>query len=367
MKKKPFFSIVIPTYNRAHKLHFALHCLSRQSFRDFEVIVSDNCSTDNTKEVIESIKDKRIRYVKNPKPTVYAKNLQNAIDRAQGSYLFLHSDDDLLPDKNALRQIARAVKKSKAGFIRVNYVCIAPDRSSLFYFNPNQKYEGDVRLDASETPKHMLEFMVNADHYFITGLIFKHSFPKRVRLILSEHAPWIDMLLYALTKFGGSFIKEPYVAASWSTWRNKLDGQHPVYSLAHGRLEAEEYFQVIRRYVPLDVYARYVHEQCMQIYVRIFPIIKILIGNAAFLRLVRRVTYIDPSMTYSLRFWFYAVCSILFPSFALVSLRNAFRWMFMRVSAIPQSDAKLGQYRKTEMEFIKSARLKLDAYPHYFL
>ena len=93
MTKKPFFSIVIPTYNRAEKLQFALHCLLKQTFKDFEVIVSDNWSTDNTKDVVMHSGDKRIKYTRNIKPTIYSLNLQNAINHAYGGYIFFHSDD----------------------------------------------------------------------------------------------------------------------------------------------------------------------------------------------------------------------------------------------------------------------------------
>ena len=90
---KPFFSVVIPTYNRAERLRQALDSVLTQSFTDFEVIVVDDGSTDNTEEVVTSISDQRLRYLKkkNEERSI-ARNF--GIEQAKGSYInFLDSDD----------------------------------------------------------------------------------------------------------------------------------------------------------------------------------------------------------------------------------------------------------------------------------
>ena len=49
-------TIGVPTYNRSKKLSVLFECLKKQEFNDFEIIVSDNCSTDNTKEICDIYK-----------------------------------------------------------------------------------------------------------------------------------------------------------------------------------------------------------------------------------------------------------------------------------------------------------------------
>jgi glycosyltransferase involved in cell wall biosynthesis len=91
----PFFSVIIPVYNRAYMLVNTLQSVKEQSFTDWECIVVDDGSTDNTKEIImhECSNDNRIRYV-------YQKNAERSAARnkgvsiATGKYIcFLDSDD----------------------------------------------------------------------------------------------------------------------------------------------------------------------------------------------------------------------------------------------------------------------------------
>jgi len=95
----PFFSIVIPAYNRAYILPETIGSIQEQSFENWEVIVVDDGSKDSTRELVESlsIEDKRIRYVyqSNAERSV-ARN--NGADHALGNYLmFLDSDDKYAP------------------------------------------------------------------------------------------------------------------------------------------------------------------------------------------------------------------------------------------------------------------------------
>ena len=92
-------SVVIPTYNRGHLIRKCIESVLAQTYKDIEVIVVDDGSTDNTKEVIKGISDNRVRYLyqKNQGACV-ARNL--GIESAKGEYIaFQDSDDEWLPDK----------------------------------------------------------------------------------------------------------------------------------------------------------------------------------------------------------------------------------------------------------------------------
>lgn len=100
--KNPFFSVIIPSYNRALFLKIAVSSVLTQTFDDYEIIVTDDGSTDNTQEIIKSIQkktDKNIRYFyRENKGPAAARNL--GISQAHGEYIsFLDSDDRFREDK----------------------------------------------------------------------------------------------------------------------------------------------------------------------------------------------------------------------------------------------------------------------------
>lgn len=89
----PYFTIVIPSYNRGHIVGRAIESVLNQSYSDFEIIVVDDGSTDNTKEVVSQYIDSRINYFFQENSGVsVARN--NGSKLAKGDYLvFLDSDD----------------------------------------------------------------------------------------------------------------------------------------------------------------------------------------------------------------------------------------------------------------------------------
>lgn len=92
------FSIVIPTYNRAGMIGTAIESVLSQTYANWELIVVDDGSTDNTKEIVESYQDKRIRYFwKENEERSIARNF--GIEKAKGTYIsFLDDDDYFLPE-----------------------------------------------------------------------------------------------------------------------------------------------------------------------------------------------------------------------------------------------------------------------------
>ena len=94
------FSIVIPTYNRAELLRRCLESVEAQTYKNWEAIVVDNFSEDNTEEVVKSFNDPRIIFVKNHNYGVIAVSRNKALDLAKGDWVaFLDSDDCWYPNK----------------------------------------------------------------------------------------------------------------------------------------------------------------------------------------------------------------------------------------------------------------------------
>lgn len=116
MSQESYFSIVIPTRNRAQLLSFALQSALAQDFDDYEIVVSDNCSLDNTAQVVKDLQTGRVRYVRVDRPLSMPDHWEFALDQANGQYVIFLSDDDALT-KDALRRVAGTIERHKTKLV----------------------------------------------------------------------------------------------------------------------------------------------------------------------------------------------------------------------------------------------------------
>ena len=109
---QPFFSICIPQHNRTSFLIEVCRSLDAQHFREFEVCISDDCSTDGrTSELLEYLQSSRLSFVyrRLPGNVRYDGNLRSAIELASGEFCFLLGNDDALAGHDTLDQVHRAL------------------------------------------------------------------------------------------------------------------------------------------------------------------------------------------------------------------------------------------------------------------
>ena len=113
-------SIIMPSYNTAQFLLQSVQSVVAQTYKDWELIIVDDCSTDNTDEVIASISDERIRYIKNEQNSGAAVSRNKALREARGRWIaFLDSDDLWHPEK--LEKQIRFMKANGYSFSYTNY------------------------------------------------------------------------------------------------------------------------------------------------------------------------------------------------------------------------------------------------------
>jgi glycosyltransferase involved in cell wall biosynthesis len=97
-RRAPRITIILPTYNRERYLPEAIESILGQTFRDFELIIVDDGSTDSTPALVDAIDDDRVRYFAQPHSGLSAA-LNAAMRHARGEYIArLDSDDLFLPD-----------------------------------------------------------------------------------------------------------------------------------------------------------------------------------------------------------------------------------------------------------------------------
>jgi glycosyltransferase involved in cell wall biosynthesis len=110
---KPFLSICVPQYNRTSFLLAACRSIAAQEFRDFELCISDDRSTDGrAAELIEYLRSSGIPFVweRQERNRRYDGNLRSALALARGEYCFLLGNDDALVGPSALATVASALR-----------------------------------------------------------------------------------------------------------------------------------------------------------------------------------------------------------------------------------------------------------------
>ncbi len=98
--KNELISVIIPTYNRGTTIARAIDSVLSQSYKNIELIIVDDCSTDNTKNIVDNYNDKRIRYFRLEKNSgaCFARNY--GVQKSEGKYVaFQDSDDEWHVDK----------------------------------------------------------------------------------------------------------------------------------------------------------------------------------------------------------------------------------------------------------------------------
>ena len=119
---KDLVSIIMPSYNTAKFISETIESVLAQTYPDWELIIVDDCSTDDTDAVVRPyLADDRIRYIKNEKNSGAAVSRNRALREAKGKWIaFLDSDDLWLPEKLE-KQIA-FMEKNNCRFSYTNYI-----------------------------------------------------------------------------------------------------------------------------------------------------------------------------------------------------------------------------------------------------
>ncbi len=113
-------SIIMPSYNTAKYIKNSIQSVINQTYTNWELIIVDDCSTDNTDEVVNDIIDDRIHYIKNEKNSGAAVSRNRALREAKGKWIaFLDSDDLWMPQK--LNEQIRFMKDNNYHFSYTNY------------------------------------------------------------------------------------------------------------------------------------------------------------------------------------------------------------------------------------------------------
>ena len=110
--KYPKVSVIMPVYNSQNYVGDAINSVLSQSYTDFEFLIVDDCSSDDSVSVIKKFDDKRIRFYQNDKNLGYIKSLNFLINECKGSFIVRHDNDDISSKDRILNQVDFLEKNS---------------------------------------------------------------------------------------------------------------------------------------------------------------------------------------------------------------------------------------------------------------
>lgn len=103
--KKDLITVIIPTYNRNKTIKKCIDSIINQTYRELEIIIVDDCSDDNTKEIVSKIKDKRVKYYCLKKNSGACKARNFGISKSKGMYIAFQDSDDIWKNDKIEKQI----------------------------------------------------------------------------------------------------------------------------------------------------------------------------------------------------------------------------------------------------------------------
>lgn len=314
------FSILMPAYNGASVIKDTLKSILSQSYSNFEIIVQDDASNDNTIEVVKSIGDNRIKIYKNEKNLGYSKNLNSLSAKAQSDIIYLMGQDDILAEE-ALMNTYKAFKISDdIGAVARPYYWFYKDYISIpvratKQLNPNGNEI--VKID-DDFQKIILVIDVAGQ---LSGLAIRRKF-----LDTPFHEDIFPCHVYP---FASVFKKHPVVfLRDYNLAVRITSSQCRSVSWIYNRSPLQSWVDFFHNVFPEKRFTQ-LKEYCIKNYVAKNYVGLVQIKNySTFKNLLREIWYLLKyrwQNIYSFQFWFFSVGCMLIPSFALISLVDRYK------------------------------------------
>lgn len=173
MNERPFFSIVIPVYNSEKFLNDCIESVFSQSCKDYELILVDDESSDNSPAICDCWAEKHpsvVHVVHQKNEGVYIAK-RNGISHSKGSYVFVMDNDDLLVSTNTLEEIKEMIKQNNADLVIFN----ATDNLDTGHLVSNPPfYDGQI-FENDDLVKIYDCFLSTKDLHHIWMMVFKRN------------------------------------------------------------------------------------------------------------------------------------------------------------------------------------------------
>ena len=222
----PKVSVCIPVYNGSEYISDTIRSILSQTFDDFEIIVCDNCSTDNTGEIVRSFDDSRIRYICNEKNLGIVGNPNRAIDLSRGEYVHIIHHDDVMMPENLACKVRILDEHPHVGFVHSN-IKLFDQSGKIFADNIwCEDSRRDYIENGLEVFKRYLEYLPNGASIFIGSVLARKACYEKVGGFnpalphCQDSHMWMRMMLfYDVACIGTPLVKyRVHLTSASSSW-----------------------------------------------------------------------------------------------------------------------------------------------------
>ncbi len=210
MARAPKVSVIIPSYNGSAFIRESIESVLNQTFRDFELIICDDCSQDKTADIARSFQDSKIIFKKNKKNLGLFGNFNKSISHSRGKYICILGQDDLMLPENLEKKVRALESNDKAGFVYSYFYSI--DGSGK---NKGIRYGPYTEMPQETISKEKLirQFYINLSSIcFSTAVIKRECFEKAGNFDEDlKFAGDLDIILRILVNYDVECLEAPLV------------------------------------------------------------------------------------------------------------------------------------------------------------
>jgi glycosyltransferase involved in cell wall biosynthesis len=307
-------SILVPTYNGAEYIGETLRSILSQSFSDFEIIASDDASTDETEKVIKSFSDPRIKFFRNEKNLGYPGNLNEALKRAGGEIIYLMGQDDIL-GKGALHQTWESFQISEdIGAVTRPYFWFDEDILKPVRAKNQTSSKKNEIIKMSDDPEKIITLFHTLDQ--LSGLAYRKKFmdlPFHEDIFPCHVYPFASILKKHPVVFLGGYNVAVRIRSSQSRKISSIYDKSPIQSWA-------EMFQNI---FPEKELSKFIAQMIENFVARNYVGLVQIRNYAQYRYLLREIGLLlkyRPQNIFSPSFWFFSLGCALMPPFLLIPL-----------------------------------------------
>jgi len=307
-------SILIPTYNGASCIVETILSITNQSFKDYEIIISDDCSKDNTVKIIKSLNNPKIKIYQNKKNLGYPGNLESGRQHCSGEILFLMGQDDILAS-GSLKQTYEVFKKNpQVGALTRPYYWFDKDINVPVRAKKQLNPKKDTIVKITDNPQKVIRVFQTLDQ--LSGLAYRVKFmdiPFHPDIFPCHIYPFASIFKKHPVYFTKNYTIAVRIASSQTRSLSSIYNQSPLLSWVQmvKSIFSEKKYLKIQKYLIKDFITKN--------YVGLIQIK----NYSTFKNFIREICYLIKFNCFNLfspSFWFFSLGCLVTPAFILIPL-----------------------------------------------